>query len=147
MNDLRYSSEEECRAFIAQQLRLKHLPNTVSREVAARLASGCSKQTALGLGLRMRSWVIRQEDLGFFAVLSTGSLAAIASMTEPSATVPIAGAFIAAAEAGWNVWRKGARLDPSELQVLILLEASDGLRPKEIADRLSNEKKKWSAKE
>ena len=149
MNDLRYSSEEECRAFIAQQLRLKHLPNKVSREVAARLASGCGKQAAprLGLGLRMRSWVIRQEDLGFFAVLSTGSLAAIASMTEPSATVPIAGAFIAAAEAGWNVWRKGARLDPSELQVLILLEASDGLRPKEIADRLSNEKKKWSAKE
>ena len=39
MNDLRYSSEEECRAFIAQQLRHKHLPNTVSREVAARLAS------------------------------------------------------------------------------------------------------------
>ena len=31
--------------------------------------------------------------------------------------------------------------------MLILLEASDGLRPKEIADRLSNEKKKWSAKE
>jgi hypothetical protein len=54
---------------------------------------------------------MRQEDLGFFAVLSTGSPAAIASMTEPSATVPIAGAFIAAAEAGWNVWRIYERID------------------------------------
>ncbi len=147
MSDMRYSIEADCRAFIAA--KLDGLPSSVTGELSARLASACAKQSAprMGLGLRIRSWVIREEDLGFFSVLRNGSAVAAATIAASSVAAPIAGALVAAAETGWNAWRKGAKVSPDDLEVLILLESSDGLRPGQIAAKLPQRKKKRTAKE
>jgi hypothetical protein len=104
-----FSSQEECGAFVAQLLA-GELPGEIAQHVAARLAARCKdKQVpALGIAFRINRWVIRQEDLGFFNVLRTAALAGLAAVSGASAAAPVVGALAAAAETGWNLWRKAS---------------------------------------
>ncbi len=148
MGEVTYTSEQDCRAFLAERLRLEDLPNDIAENLAARLARTCEQQAAprLGLGYRVRSWVIRQEDVGFFGVLRTGVLVAMAAATGAAVGAPIVGAIAAAAETGWNAWRKGARLEPRDVRVLIQLEqAAAPLTPAAIGELISTPTEAWSA--
>jgi hypothetical protein len=143
-----FSSQEECGAFVAQLLA-GELPGEIAQHVAARLATRCKdKQVpALGIAFRINRWVIRQEDLGFFNVLRTAALAGLAAVSGASAAAPVVGALAAAAETGWNLWRKGVKLEEVDLRVLQLLEeAEGGLAAGDIAKRLSAKGTRWSTK-
>jgi hypothetical protein len=146
MNQTSYPSEAACRNFVTKELGID-LPHDLAKSLAARLAPACQEHFApkTGLGLVIRQWVIRQEDLGFFGVLRTSALAFVASATAAPVAGPVVAALAAIAELGWNMWRKGARLETRDLQVLIALEKSSRpLTPGEIAKSLSTKTEGWS---
>ena len=104
-------------------------------ESAARAEPALPGNTALNV--RLGGFVIRDADVPFLHALSAVSLAVAATFGTGGLTAPLAvAALTSLAELCWSVWRKGVKLDETQLLVLGVLRAQGPMKLEELAAEL-----------
>ena len=125
----RYASSTEFLSAVAD-----HLP-AVPLEVKSAVLEGISagdqalrlaapEEETFSYNLRVGRWVIRDDDLPFFQTLGSVSVAVATSLGTGGLALPsIATAIVGFADLCWRMWRKGARLSHTQMDVYGMLRA------------------------
>jgi hypothetical protein len=101
-----------------------------------------------GLNLRLKGWVLRNDDLPVVEAIGIVGAAATAALAPGGiAVAAVVTAVTSFAAMCWKAWRKGAPLSRSEIAVLGFLEINGPMDEEELAQKASAQLKDFSAEE
>jgi hypothetical protein len=125
----KFDEEKECIKYLTTKLESKstskELVETVAKELSKEFVEG--KRTKGGFGLAINRWVIRDEDLKFFDLISAVGLAIVGVGTGVAEPLAVANVFVAVVKIIRNALSKGIQLNQDQQLLLILLKSNKSI--------------------
>lgn len=118
-----YENEAGCVDALTDKLQAQFIEPTLARKVAEALSEEfVTEQQVGGFGLRVGTWVIRDEDLNLLDAFATGVLAGFGAVAGGPIVVAVATACVAGAKLVWAASRKGITLSKDQQVVITALQ-------------------------
>jgi len=136
-----FQDRKACRTWLQQLLAIGGDADDITQGVLDGLVDSCEEETAppssSGFAVRIRRWVIRDEDLKLFAAIkdAIGPLAAAGFVLDSLPLAGIIAIVFALVQLLRNAYRTGAVVSVPQMQILTVLEHTK--RPQTVDEILA----------